>query len=151
MGTDLEGAPKALRKDSVGMLRVAGYTAAMVGPADSITLGLVVTISFAGFATPFVVLAAFIAAICAAVAIGQMAKRLPSAGSFFTYNSAALGKGAGFVSGHLLAFGYIVFVPAGAAASAYFFSHFLDDIAGWKINENIILDSGSRIFMKRRV
>lgn len=97
------------------------------------------TISFAGFATPFVVLAAFIAAICAAVSIGQMAKRLPSAGSFFTYNSASLGKGAGFVSGHLLAFGYIVFVPAGVAASAYFFSHFLDDIAGWKVNENIIL------------
>ena len=132
-------ATPALKTNAVGLARVIAYTAAFIGPAASIALGLVAAISFAGYATPLVVLLSFIAALCASVTVGQFAKRLPSAGSFFTYNSTALGQPTGFVTGHLLTFAYIVFVPAGAAASGTFFSAFFHDAFNVNINENVLL------------
>jgi len=115
----------ALKANAVGLPRVIAHTAAMIGPAASIALGLVAAISFAGYATPLVVLLSFIAAVCASAVVGQFAKRLPSAGSFFTYNSVALGQPTGFVTGNMMLFAYIIFVPAGAGAAAGFFSNFL--------------------------
>jgi amino acid transporter len=132
-------ATPALKANAVGLTRVIAYTAAFIGPAASIALGLVAAISFAGYATPLVVLLSFVAAVCAAVTVGQFARRLPSAGSFYTYNSAALGRPAGFVTGHLLTFAYIVFVPAGAAASGTFFSAFLNDAFHVHVSENLLL------------
>jgi amino acid transporter len=144
MATDNAPAPQvpatpALQANAVGLGRVIAYTAAMIGPAASIALGLVAAISFAGYATPLVVLLSFIAALCASVTVGQFAKRLPSAGSFFTYNSTALGPSTGYVTGHLLAFAYIVFVPAGAAASGTFFAQFFHDAFGVNISQNLLL------------
>lgn len=135
----LSDAPPVLKANAIGLPSVIAYTAACIGPASAIALGLVAAVSFAGYATPIVVLLSFIAAVCASITIGEFAKRLPSAGSFFTYNSVALGRPAGFVTGHLLVFAYIIFVPAGAAATGTFLSAFFKDAFGIGIDENILL------------
>src|ERR1700735_2202716 len=99
-----------LQRDAVGLPRVIAFTAAFIGPAASIALGLVAAISFAGFATPFVVLLSFLGALLASNSVAQLARKLPSAGSFYTYNSSILGSKVGFVSGWVMVFAYILWV-----------------------------------------
>jgi amino acid transporter len=132
-------APQELHKDSIGPGRVIAFTAAFMGPAASIALGLVAAISFAGFATPFVVLLSFIGALLAANSVAQLSRKLPSAGSFFTYNASILGPKAGFVSGWIMVFAYVLWVPSGIGAVGTFTSAFFDDAFGWGIDENILL------------
>ena len=76
-----------LQRDAIGLPRVIAFTAAFIGPAASIALGLVAAFSFAGFATPFVVLLAFLGALFASNSVAQLAQRLPSAGGLYTYNA----------------------------------------------------------------
>jgi len=132
-------APQQLQKDSIGPGRVIAFTAAFMGPAASIALGLVAAISFAGFATPFVVLLSFIGAMLAANSVAQLSRKLPSAGSFYTYNASILGSKAGFVSGWMMVFAYILWVPSGIGAVGTFGSEFFSDAFGWSIDENVLL------------
>jgi amino acid transporter len=132
-------APQRLAKDSIGLGRVIAFTAAFMGPAASIALGLVAAISFAGFATPFVVLLSFIGALLASNSVAQLSRKLPSAGSLFTYNASVLGPKAGFVSGWLMVFAYILWVPSGIGAVGTFTSAFLNDAFSLSVNENVLL------------
>jgi amino acid transporter len=127
-----------LERNAVGESRVIAYTGAFMGPAASIALGLVAAFSFAGSATPFVVLLALFGALCASNSVAQLAQRLPSAGSLYTYNAATLGKRVGFVSGWMMTFAYILWVPSGIGATGTFFSQFFHDAFGWSINENVL-------------
>lgn len=128
-----------LQRDAIGLPRVIAFTAAFIGPAASIALGLVAAFSFAGFATPFVVLLAFLGALFASNSVAQLAQRLPSAGGLYTYNAVSLGRQAGFVTGWMMTFAYILWVPSGIGATGTFFSQFFNDAFGWSINENILL------------
>jgi amino acid transporter len=128
-----------LERDAIGLGRVVAYTAGFIGPAASIALGLVAAFSFAGSATPFVVLFAFLGALFASNSVAQLAKKFPSAGSMYTYNASTLGRPAGFVSGWMLVFAYFIFVPAGIGAVGTFFSQFLSDAFSWHVDENILL------------
>jgi amino acid transporter len=128
-----------LQRDAVGLARVIAYTGAFMGPAASIALGLVAAVSFAGSATPFVVLLAFLGAMFASNSVAQLAKRMPSAGSLYTYNATTLGRPAGFLTGWMMTFAYILWVPSGIGATGTFFSAFFDDAFGWSINENVLL------------
>ena len=132
-------APQQLQKDSIGPGRVIAFTAAFMGPAASIALGLVAAISFAGFATPFVVLLSFIGALLASNSVAQLSRKLPSAGSFFTYNASILGPKAGFVSGWMMVFAYVLWVPSGIGAVGTFTSEFLNDAFSLSVNENVLL------------
>src|SRR5436190_18096026 len=113
-----------LEHNSIGCPRVIGFIAGFIGPAASIVLGLTVTFSIAGFATPFIVLVALIGALLTGASIAEFAKRAPSAGGLYTYNSRGLGHVGGFITGWLLSFAYMVYVPGGVGASASFFSQF---------------------------
>jgi amino acid transporter len=132
-------APEHLERDAIGLGRVVAYTAGFIGPAASIALGLVAAFSFAGSATPFVVLLAFLGALFATNSVAQLARKFPSAGSLYTYNARTLGRPAGFVSGWMLVFAYFIFVPAGIGAVGTFFSQFLNDAFSWHVNENVLL------------
>ncbi len=91
-----------------------------VAPAGSVVGGLLILVSFAGFASPLVVVIAFVASLCCASSIGEFARRLPSAGSLYTYNSRGLGQAGGFLTGWMLVFAYALYAPAGIAlTSAY--------------------------------
>jgi amino acid transporter len=138
MGEPQSAVHRELERDAVGQSRVVAYTAAFMGPAASIALGLVAAFSFAGSATPFVVLLALIGALCAGNSVAQLAQRLPSAGSLFTYNAATLGKRAGFVSGWMMTFAYVLWVPSGIGATGLFFSQFLQAAFSISVNENVL-------------
>jgi len=81
---------------------------------------LVLVLAYAGFASPLVVLITFAGSLCCALSIGEFAGRLPSAGWAYTYNSRGLGPSAGFLTGWMMIFGYVLFVPAGVALTATF-------------------------------
>ena len=126
-----------LAHNSIGLGRVIGFTAGFIGPAASIVLGLVVTFSITGFATPFVVLVALIGALLTGASIAEFARRTPSAGGLYTYNARGLGHPGGFITGWLLFFAYMVYVPGGVGASASFFTAFFHDAFSVNISENV--------------
>src|SRR5262249_7539179 len=135
--TTAETAAGELAHNSIGLGRVIGFTAGFIGPAASIVLGLVVTFSITGFATPFVVLVALIGALLTGASIAEFARRTPSAGGLYTYNVRGLGHPGGFITGWLLFFAYMVYVPGGVGAAASFFTAFFHDAFSVNISENI--------------
>ncbi len=110
----------ALARGVVGPARVIAFGASNVAPAGAVVGGLVIVVSYAGFASPLVVLVAFAASLCCASSIAEFARRMPSAGSLYTYNSRGLGRTGGFLTGWMMVFAYALYVPAGIAlTSAY--------------------------------
>lgn len=125
-----------LARGVVGPGRVLAFGASNVAPAGAVVGGLVIVVSYAGFASPLVVLIAFAASLCCASSIAEFARRLPSAGSLYTYNSRGLGRTGGFLTGWMMVFAYALYVPAGIALTSAYASQLLADtlhvtIAGW--------------------
>src|SRR5690242_20647857 len=123
MGTDSNEA--GLARGVVGSGRVIAFGASNVAPASSVVAGLVIVVSYAGFASPLVVLIAFAASMCCASSIAEFARRLPSAGSLYTYNSRGLGPAGGFLTGWMMVFAYALYVPAGIALTSAYGSQLL--------------------------
>jgi amino acid transporter len=88
---------RGLAHGVVGSARVIAFGVSSVAPAGSVVGGLLILISYAGFASPLVVVVAFVASLCCASSIAEFARRLPSAGSLYTYNSRGLGTTGGFL------------------------------------------------------
>jgi amino acid transporter len=108
---------------------VTAFGMSNVAPAGAVVGGLVIAVSYAGFATPLVVLIAMVASLCCAVSIAEFARRLPSAGSLYTYNSHGLGGTGGFLTGWMMVFAYALYVPAGIALTSAYASQLLADTA----------------------
>ena len=120
----------------VGSARVIAFGASNVAPAGAVVGGLVIVVSYAGFASPLVVIIAFVASVCCASSIAEFARRLPSAGSLYTYNSCGLGRTGGFLTGWMMVFAYALYVPAGIALTSAYASQLVADtlhvtIGGW--------------------
>jgi amino acid transporter len=109
-----------------------------VAPAGAVVGGLVVMVSYAGFASPLVIVIAFVASLCSAISIAEFARRMPSAGSLYTYNSRGLGRSGGFLTGWMMVFAYALYVPAGMALTSTYASQLIADtlhvgIAPWAL------------------
>ncbi len=129
---------RGLAHGVVGPARVIAFGASNVAPAGAVVGGLVIVVSYAGFASPLVVLVAFAASLCCASSIAEFARRLPSAGSLYTYNSHGLGPIGGFLTGWMMIFAYALYVPAGISLTSAYASQLLADtlhvtIAGWAL------------------
>jgi amino acid transporter len=116
-----------LAQGIVGSARVIAFGTSVVAPAASVIAGLVIVVSYAGFASPLVVLITFVASLCCAISIAEFARRLPSAGWAYTYNSRGLGPTAGFLTGWMMIFAYALYVPAGIALTSAYASQLLAD------------------------
>ena len=134
------GRPEAreLAHGAVGPARVTAFGVSNVAPAGAVVGGLVIVVGYAGFAAPLVVLIALVASLCCAISIAEFARRLPSAGSLYTYNSRGLGGTGGFLTGWMMVFAYALYVPAGIALTSAFASQLLADrlhvaIGGWAL------------------
>jgi amino acid transporter len=114
-----------LARGVVGSTRVIAFGASNVAPASSVVAGLVIVVSYAGYASPLVVLVAFAASLCCASSIAEFARRLPSAGSLYTYSSCGLGRTGGFLTGWMMVFAYVLYVPAGVALTSTYMSQLL--------------------------
>ncbi len=119
--------PRELAEGVVGSARLVAFGAGTIAPAGAVVAGMVVLVSYAGFASPLVVLIAFGASLCCASSIAEFARRLPSAGSLYTFNSRGLGPTGGFLTGWMMAFAYALYVPAGISLTSTYLSLLLDD------------------------
>jgi amino acid transporter len=78
-----------------------------MAPGAAVAYSIYISVQYTNQALPLSVALALIACICAATAIGQLAKRFPSAGGMYTYAANSLGPWAGF----LVAWLFILFEP----------------------------------------
>jgi amino acid transporter len=129
---------RGLASGVVGSARVIAFGASNVAPAGAVVGGLVIVVSYAGFASPLVVIIAFVASLCCASSIGEFARRLPSAGSLYTFNSHGLGETGGFLTGWMMIFAYALYVPAGLSLTSTYASQLVADtlhvtIEGWVV------------------
>ncbi len=85
--------------------------AAAMAPVIAVVLNAPAAGPSAGAALPLSFLLAFIACLLVGNSVIQFARKLPSAGSFYTFNSYGLGKTAGFFTGWLFWIGYAILAP----------------------------------------
>jgi len=96
-----------LRVHSIGLPQVLFQSITHMAPAAAVAYSIYISVPDARQALPLSVALALIACICAATAIGQLAKLWPSAGGMYTYVARSLGPGWGF----LVAWLFIGFEP----------------------------------------
>src|SRR6188472_1534038 len=112
-----------LREHSIGLPQVLFQSITHMAPAAAVAYSIFISVPDAQQALPLSVALALIACICAATAIGQLAKLWPSAGGMFTYVARSLGPGWGF----LVAWLFIGFEPL---VAPFLYLEF-----GWAMNE----------------
>jgi len=122
-----------LREGSIGLPEVLFQSITHMAPAAAVAFSILVSVGFAGQALPLAVLLAMIACLLVANSIGQLAKHMPSAGGLYTYNSRALGKHAGFLTG----WAFLLFEPLVAPLLFLIFAWATEDVVkneiGWDI------------------
>src|ERR1700758_3800110 len=96
-----------LREHSIGLPQVLFQSITHMAPAAAVAYSIFISVPQSQQALPLSVALALIACICAATAIGQLAKLFPSAAGMSTYTGRALGPWAGF----LVAWLFILFQP----------------------------------------
>jgi amino acid transporter len=96
-----------LREHSIGLPQVLFQSITHMAPAAAVAYSLFISVPDARQALPLSVGLALIACLCAAVAIGQLAKLVPSAGGLYAYAARSLGPWAGL----LVAWLFIGFQP----------------------------------------
>ncbi|MBM7644605.1 amino acid transporter [Scopulibacillus daqui] len=104
------GSPKGrlgLSRNAVGLREVVFQSITGMAPAGAVAFALTYVASAAGGALPLSLLLAMIPSLMVASTVAQFAKKLPSAGGYYTYTSSGLGPGAGF----LTAWFYLFYEP----------------------------------------
>jgi amino acid transporter len=96
---------------SIGLSGAVVQSAALIAPAVGATAGFVFIAGQSGFAAPFAMVIGMLISLCVAVVIGDYARKLPAAGSFYNYLTAAFGPKTGFVTGFMLFGAYVLLLP----------------------------------------
>jgi len=101
----------ALEQHAIGLPAVTAQSAALIGPAVGSVAGLAFIVGYSGAATPLAFVIGLVVCVCVALVIGEYARRLPSAGSFYTYLTRTFGPKTGFVTGLALFGAYMLLFP----------------------------------------
>ena len=125
-----------LEKNVLTVPNGIALAAAAMAPVIAVVLNAPAAGPSAGAALPLSFLLAFIACLRVGNSVIQFARKLPSAGSFYTFNSYGLGKTAGFFTGWLFWIGYAILAPGlftamGAFAHDYVLGVFKVEIYWW--------------------
>jgi amino acid transporter len=112
-----------LRADSIGLPQALFQALTHMGPAAAVASSLLVAVSFAGADVPLAVLLSLVVILLIAVAVGEFAKNLSTAGGLADYVSAGLGRRAGYFVGWLYAPLELLIAPV----VFMFFGSFLSD------------------------
>ncbi len=108
--TELTGQP-GLRRNAIGLPGVLFQSITTMAPAGAVAFSLGAAIPQAGGALPLTVLIALVICGLIALSISSLARHLPSAGGYLTYVSRSLGKHAGWMTGWLYSFTYVLVIP----------------------------------------
>src|SRR5919109_1473215 len=119
-----------LRVHSIGLPQVLFQSITHMAPAAAVAYSIYISVPFSQQALALSVLLALVACLCAAVAIGQLAKLEPSAGGLYAYAARSLGPPAGFI----LAWLFILFEPL---VAPFLYLEF-----GWAMREVISSEAG---------
>jgi amino acid transporter len=92
-------APDRLRERSIGLPHALFQSITHMAPGAAIAFSILFSVQFAGPALPLSVLLALIACLLVASSIGQMARKIPSAGGLYSYVTHGLGPVPGFFVG----------------------------------------------------
>lgn len=130
--------PKAatLERGVLTIPNAIALSAAAMAPVLAVVLNAPAAAAAAGAALPLSFLIAFVAAALVGNTVVQFSRLLPSAGSFYTFNSKGLGSGAGFYTGWLFWIGYAMLAPGlfsafGSFVHDYVLATFGADIQWW--------------------
>jgi amino acid transporter len=96
-----------LREHSIGLPQVVFQSITHMAPGAAVAYSIYISVPLSRQALALSVVLALVACLCAAVAIGQLAKQIPSAGGLYTYAARSLGPLAGFYVAWL----FILFEP----------------------------------------
>src|SRR5256714_13407748 len=97
MGNVVSEPAEGLAREAIGLREVLFQSITHMAPAAAVVFSIPFGITFGGGATPLAVIIAIVACLLVAISIGQLAKHLPSAGSFYTYTSRGLHPSVGFM------------------------------------------------------
>lgn len=95
----LAGEESHLRTASVSPIATLFQSISFMAPGGAIVFSLGIAVPLAGNAIPVSVLIAGLACLFAAVALGQLASAIPSAGGLYAYATVGIGRKAGFMVG----------------------------------------------------
>jgi amino acid transporter len=93
-----------LAREAIGLREVLFQSITHMAPAAAVAFSIIVGANYAGGALPLSVVLAMVGCLLVAVSIGQLARRLPSAGGFATYAARGLHPAVGFLVGWGYAF-----------------------------------------------
>ncbi len=129
-------AAPGLQRGILTIPNAVALSAAAMAPVLAVVLNAPAAASAAGAALPLSFLIAFIACALVGNTVVQFSRKLPSAGSFYTFNRAGLGPAAGFFTGWLFWIGYAILAPGlftafGAFVHDYLLVTFAIDVHWW--------------------
>jgi amino acid transporter len=122
-----------LKGGAISAVGAAVMAMAFMGPAAAVTFNTAPGAAKIGLALPLGILLAMLVCLIVAYTIGSFSSKLPSAGFAHTFNTAAYGKGAGFLSGWILLIAYGCVGSMLFAAFGAFGSDFLKIQFGWHV------------------
>lgn len=125
--------PQRLQAGVLSVPNGIALAAAAMAPVIAVVLNAPAAAPSAGAAVPLAFLIAFLSCLLVGNTVVQFARRLPSAGSFYTFNSAGLGPTAGFATGWLFWIGYALLAPGLMTALGAFTSDYIEGTTGTSI------------------
>lgn len=125
VSTETASAPESLKPNSIGVFGSIVMCMAFMGPAISVAYNTPAAAAGAGYALPLSIVLAMLACLLVANSVAQFARKLPSAGFAYTYNTHGLGPSGGFLSGWLMVIAYGMVGPMLIAAFGGFGSQFI--------------------------
>ena len=142
-----------LKKDSLSFLETLGQSVANVSPSLTPALAVAVVAGMAGAGTWLVYVVATFALLIVGVNIGKLAKRIPSAGSFFIYVSRSLGPSYGLLAGWSMLAAYLATAMALTVATSIFVKTLLTALGIAFVPNTLVLYlfvSGLALFLAMR-
>jgi amino acid transporter len=119
-----------LRKNAISVIGAVALAMAFMGPATSVFFNTQPAAGGVGYALPFALVLGLIVSALVASAISAFAKKIPTAGFAYTFNTHGFGKRGGFMSGWILAFSYAMVGPMLLAAIGALTEQFILSITG---------------------
>jgi amino acid transporter len=119
-----------LREHSIGLPQVVFQSITHMAPGAAVAYSIYISVPESRQALPLSVGLALVACLCAATAIGQLAKLYPAAGGLATYGARSLGPAAGF----FIAWLFILFEPL---VAPFLYLEF-----GWAMREVMSSEAG---------
>jgi amino acid transporter len=122
------GGGAGLRRNILSMPEVLTQSVANAAPSAAVSVLPAIAFIYAGNGAWLTFVIATVSMVLIGYSVSIFARRFASAGSFYVYNTKALGSAGGFASGWTLVFGYVFTAMATTCGVAIYLGAFLTQI-----------------------